>query len=85
MGLPWVRFTKPAPRADTVLCLRTCVADASIYLGRAGRARRRMNKRVILFWRPIRPLQFYLHLNNLDVTLYEADSLKDGREMQGGI
>ena len=40
---------------------------------------------VILFWRPLHPLQFYLHLNNLDVTLYEADSLKHGRDVYGEI
>jgi hypothetical protein len=36
----------------------------------------------IPFWLTLRPLQFYLHLNDLDATLYyEADSLTDGREM----
>ena len=35
----------------------------------------------MLFWLTLRLLQFYLHLKNLDVTLYEAGGLKDGREM----
>ena len=37
-----------------------------------------------LFWRPLRPLQFYLHLNNPDVTLYEADSINVGRVYKEG-
>ena len=43
---------------------------------------KRMNTQWIRFWLTLCPLQFYLHLNDLDVTLYyEADSLKDGREV----
>jgi hypothetical protein len=40
--------------------------------GRAQNRRRQANEHTqwMSFWLTLRPLQFYLHLNNLDVTRY---------------